>query len=610
MAVALRGYTQAKTSSSSSQTLAWPAGSAVGDLAVLEADHASGSGPGTSGWTYAGTSIYFKSVTSADLSGSIPVKGRLVSLVVFTGAARIGATTQQRGVRVAAGGAAFIRGWTGPFSGSGIGPSTGRLGSAVQLSEDRHWHATWWVASASAAYVSISSDGDADGYRGYEIVPTAGPGAPVLTSPSAGSTVDVAVPVTLSWVPTRESPTGVPDGWRVSIRAVGSGTWQWVTSSGTLTASETSVASGAVSATINAGVLTSGQAYEWRAATSESTRWSPYSGAQQFTPVSVPTATGVTVSSLLDDLSPTVSWTATASFGDIIAHRVRVIDSGMVVADSGVRPGNPGSYTIPPREDWVNSATVTASVEVQQTGGLWSAPGTANFAVTWTPPTSPNAPACVDGSPFAVTVTGIQLGLGLQVQSSTDGGFVWVPVRDIPAPALTQSVPVPLAAYGVATAYRVRTYRVLEGVRLGGAWVESGACVSTDRRCYLVSDDGSEWLAVSIRDEDAVTVVQGLTVSYGLGSTRPRVDRSPTQGLAGRLTLVAESIAERDAIVSWLTTRDVWWLSRNPEPSRAWGSPHVDVPPIRQALADSLDVARIANLPLSVRDITYAWVEQ
>lgn len=610
MPVSQRGFVQATVSATGSQSLAWPVGTVAGDLAIVEAGHAElGAGPSGAGWVYAGTSVWWRRVTSADLSAPVAVSGRLASMVVLAGASGLGRSSEQRGVKVKAGGAAFIRGWTAGYA-SGISPATNRLGSAVTMPDDQHLHATWLVLGSPTVeqYVSIASDGDVDGYRSFEVVPRGAPAAPTLLAPAAGADVNSAAPIVLSWLPAATGEGAVPDGWRVSIRAVGATTWQWVNGSGALVATETSVASSATSVSIPAGTLVAGQAYEWRDSTSELGLWSPYSLAQTFTPRALPVVTSVTVSSPLNKLTPTVSWTTTLSNPPQTAETVSFSAAGEALGEPIIAQSTATSYTSPPLA-WVNGQTVTATVSVQQAGGLWSAPVSKDFAVTWTPPAAPSMVTPTDGSPFRIVVSGIASGLGLQVESSIDNA-TWTPVTDKATPGALADIDVPLAPYGIPVRYRARTYTMLDGVKLWSAWTSASPISSTDQTCYLVSDDGSQWLAVTVVTDGAAEVVQGRTVSYGLGASRARVDSTPTAGTRGSMTLRAYSAAERAALVEWLTTRTVWWMRWHPEANDTYGSPPIHVPPVRMALSSPLSYERMVQIPLSWRVLTVDWVEQ
>ena len=149
---ALVGYVQQAWNTSGQATLTLTAmtapgggtvSAAVGQMAVVEASHASKSSPLPSGWKLAADSLWWKMLTAADISaGSVLVRSRLTSLSVYSAAAGMGRTTDQAQVRVrSAGGGAIFRGITERWQSSlGVG-STYRIGAETTSSEDGHKHA-------------------------------------------------------------------------------------------------------------------------------------------------------------------------------------------------------------------------------------------------------------------------------------------------------------------------------------------------------------------------------------------------------------------------------------------------------------------------------------
>ena len=157
----------------------------------------------------------------------------------------------------------------------------------------------------------------------------------------------------------------------------------------------------------------------------------------------------------------------------------------------------------------------------------------------------------------------------------------------------------------VARTYRARSYAVVDGVRLASAWVTSSEMASSDRGAYLVGDDGA-WLAVDLYDDASRTVVQGVSVSYGLGSTTARVDRTVAAGERGSSSIDTETAADRAAVVEWLTTRDQWtirWFVER-DPSGAWTA----VADTRMGLASPVGVSRWDQLAITERNVAFDWV--
>ena len=143
MAVALRAYTQGTTQAGGTVSIAWPTGTAAGDLAVVVAQDYTSNGPQTSGWTRYGEGVWCKRVTATDIATALSVKGRTTFLQTFTGAAGIGRVRWSHGLTLTQAGAGlFVDGW-GPSRITTLDPgSTGRLGSQIRLVTDDTPYAT------------------------------------------------------------------------------------------------------------------------------------------------------------------------------------------------------------------------------------------------------------------------------------------------------------------------------------------------------------------------------------------------------------------------------------------------------------------------------------
>ena len=152
MAVGLRGYTQGSTANVGT-SIAWPAGSAAGDLALV---HCGGSypnnGPQTSGWTPVGHKSHWKILTSTDVATALIVNASHVKLQVFTGARGIGRTATVNGLTIqAAGSYLYVE---SARSASSIAPATYRLGAEWQ-DENGYWQAAYALASG-AGWAAVS----------------------------------------------------------------------------------------------------------------------------------------------------------------------------------------------------------------------------------------------------------------------------------------------------------------------------------------------------------------------------------------------------------------------------------------------------------------------
>lgn len=473
MAVALRGYTQGTTQSSGIVSIAWPAGTIAGDLAVLVAQDYSTNGPQATGWTAVGRGVWYKRVTSTDIAGNLSVKGRTTFLQTFSGADRIGAWRNSEGMTLSKAGAGlFVDGW-GPRWVTTIDPgSTDRLGNQIRLITDNTPNAVWFRTATTTGWRALQDHDDDCSYVAYEILPTAGPNAPTLIAPASGASVDNATPISLTWQHNSNSGA-TQEAAQVQIRAVGSGTWSYVKTDGTLTTVATTLTQSAASATINAGVLTNGTAYEWRVATQDFGVMGAFAATRTFTPVIPPVVNSITVTSTAGSLTPTIAWTRTANVGSPEAWQVRVSNAADATSDtplwdSGIIAGQAVQTTAPATTDWTNGASLYAWVRVAQTGGLWS-PWTKDdnaFTVSWTPPASPatvTATNVADG-PIQVAVTGIPVGHSTYLEMSYDGQ-TWEHVENS-----YENFAVTLTNYAVNPSFETNTT----------SWAGSGCTIATN----------------------------------------------------------------------------------------------------------------------------------
>lgn len=588
------------------QPLAWPAGTQAGHVAVVWSDWPE-DGPRQSGWRYARYATWWRILSAADVAaGPGEWAGRLRGLAVVSGCRGIGGTSMQRGVWVReAGGAALVQGWTGYWAGAiGLDPATDRLGEEV-LGARSQWLAWWLLTGAGTGYREVPRDGDAVGYRSFELLPNKGPDAPTLVGPSGQ--VDATQPVALSLVHNSSSGS-TQEAVRWRAKPASSGTWQYITAAGTLAGTEQTIATSASTITLPAGTLTSVQ-WDWSASTMDNGAWSPWASSAQVLPSAPPSAV-VTLTTVAESLSVTVGWTPTTPGGSQTAWQVAVAPAGGGVGaalyTSPVTAGA-GTQTVVAPQAWANGGSYQGWVRVQQTGGLWSQ-WTASSAqtVSWTPPTAPGGITAADGSPPSVTVQGIPAGGDrLDVEHYHDGA--WQPLAHIDLPNATGVVAVPLAPYGVSRLYRARVQRTVSGVLLPSAWVESAPLTSTDRCAYLVDpDDAADYLPITLSGDPVRNLVQGVGVYYGLSAARARTDRTPTAGEAGTATVDTDTPAERAALVAWLSTRPSWVMRWPAEPE---GLGWVDTPPMRMALANPVQWARISEVANPGRAVSFDWVE-
>lgn len=615
MAVVLRGWTQ-MTAQASSVSVAWPAGTAAGDVAVVVTD--GNSTLAQRGWTSYTEGVFAKTLVAADYAAPLLVDDTLAALQVFSGARGIGSTryrTGSAGLTLSEAGAGlFVHGWSQRWDGD-IDPDTARLGNKID--HEHYTNAVWWVAGTATGYLGLSgTDRDAS-YVSYEILPSRVPDAPVVTAPTAGSYVDAASAIGVSWIAAGQTAV------KVKLTNVSDSSVTYLLADGTVTATETAITTAALSESINAGVLTAGQAYDLRIATANAAGWGAYSVATRFTPLARPTVNSITVTCPAGDLSPTVAWTMTAGLGVQQGWQVRICaasdaDSSNPLWDSGIRSGTALSVTAPADTPWTDGAWLYAWVRVMD-GAQWSAwtRDDLQFKVDWTKPATPTAVTLTDGNPLTITVTGIAAGAaGVQVYVSPtplDPG-TFVLVAEVLTPSATTAVRYPLAPYGVTLFAQARVWVESEGVRLYGASRVSAAGVaSTDTGAYLVSDTAAtDYLPVRVAEDGRRAYAQGVNVSYGMGSDFARVDKSSTAGEHGSTMLLTTTATEHAAIVAWLTGRAVWWLRWPPERADATFSDgsYAGVPATRMAIANAVSWQRLAQVAIQHRHVSFDWVEQ
>ena len=605
MAVALRGYTQGGKDADGYVSLAWPAGTVAGDLAVV---HCGGSvsnlGPQASGWTAAGYKVWYKIVTAADIAANLPVKATHHFLQTFTGAVAVGRTSAQSSVQLSVAGAGhFLH---GSRSVANVAVENSMILGTEYTDNGGDYQAAHF-RPATAAGTSVIAVNSGTLVNSYEILPSAGPSAPALVAPSSAAHWDAATACPLSW--SHNSNAGLSQS-HYKVKIVYGATTRYLTAAGTLTATETAVSSTATGATIAASQMAAGTTYTWSVATSEDgVLYSSYSSGRTIVVENKPTVGSITPTAAAGDLTPSVAWTATANVGALEAYRVWISPSAHTsphtgpLYDSGILVGSATSLAIPVC-DWTNGATLYAWVEVWQTGGLSSGPtkDDATFAVTWTPPSAVTCSAAT-GSPTVVTVGSITSGNGIQVEMSTDAGATYTLVADIAAPGTSKAVNVALTTYGVSTLFRARQYATVDDTQLYSAWTVAGAITPNDNAAYFIDPtDPSTYLVARIMDDGARELVQGVTTSYGLGASGPRVDFSPTAKLAGSMTCRTITEAEHVALVAWLTARETFIVRWPP----ASGT---NLPPTTITRNSPVGYARVVQAAFARRDTSFAWVE-
>lgn len=474
-----------------------PAGSTVGMLALLVTNAAAT----PAGWSVVGrdvswilpfwieilrTSVYSKVLTSDDLSGPVTQLGAGFEGVVVcyepgwtVGLVRVG----QASVRVGAGARALV---VSPEGGAGGGLSWPVALDRTSLPWAPGMTFQTHVGLTTAPAGSAVTLGPSTARTGVAVEVRA-PVAPVPPTPSLpknGAEVPADAPIAFQWViPGGQVPTGyrlraqTQDGWR----------W-WNASTSALVASEVDNTSSEPRSSIPGGLLTPvsasrGWQVAWRRADGE---WSEYSDVSTLTPTQRPvvTVTGPT-GTVAEDLSPTIMFDVamTRPASVVTAFHVVASQGGVPVHDSGWIPQDLREYTMPPDAGW-SQGPVDTLVEVEQTGGLRSAPGAGGFTLTWTPPPTPAILAEPHEDGMLLTVTGLVPGNRVEVERLDAGGWVRIEVREARA-AGERWVDATLLR-GVQARYRVRQLEVLEGIVLPSGWGMSAFAVSGARGwCYV-----------------------------------------------------------------------------------------------------------------------------
>lgn len=599
------------------QSPSWPTGTTTGHTVFARCSNMSikgAKGPRQAGWNSAGGDIWWRRLDAAALAaGPGTWDGQLLGLMSLPGARGVGGKSTYRGTRLTEPGSAMlVYGWSERWSDDPVEyPSSGMMGSSIEIYAEQ-WVAWWLRTYADAGTPRIERDADAEGYMAFAILPAKVPDPPLLSSPAAGEHLDVANAVTVEAL--HQSTSGMlQEARRVRVKLISSGTWSYVTDAGAIDAAVQTVSTSGSIQAIAAGALAAG-AYETQAATAEAGGWSDWSPSRQFVLEVAPTNTP-TLTTALNDLTPGGSWTRTTPGGTQIAWQAAIVPQGGGLGDAlhvtPVYSGSGSAWSVPALS-WVKNGWCELLLRIQQTGGLWSTwARSAAKQITWTAPNAVASVTVVDASPLEVRVAGIPAGsLALSVEWAPQLADEWLPYAMEVGLVDSATILVPLAPYEVARRYRVCSWEAIDGVWLPSAWVTSTAVASSDTSAYLVGDEpASEWLRVRVINDGPRELVQGVTVSYGLGSDRPMVARTETAGQSGTTVLQVWTAAELDALVEWVTLRDAWWFRWPPERGPE-GLTLRDAQVVRMTQAGAAGWARRIQVNNELRELTLKWVEQ
>ena len=202
MAVAVRGYNQAVYASSGSQTVAWPAGTAVGDFAVLCMLEPQSGNPNSTpadatvwkvGPSTGNSTVWGAPVTAAMLASSLAVTGNVAFLATFSGCGGIGRTSKTNGVQVTnVGGGLFFFDRDDTRT-STLTPAGGKLGTDVLNGKNRNRRSNvWFVAQTTTGFKKLSST-NASYFTSLELLPAVAPSPTTLISPANNAYINPSV---------------------------------------------------------------------------------------------------------------------------------------------------------------------------------------------------------------------------------------------------------------------------------------------------------------------------------------------------------------------------------------------------------------------------------
>lgn len=619
MAVSLRGYTQGAFSAVGTHTVAWPAGTAVDDIAVWLVAPGKDKKPKSvmpAGWALKGvksdgTALYAKKLVAADITAPLVIAARIQLGVVLAGAAGVGAVGSGESMSIPEAGAFVLFGWKA----TSTDLTSGKIHASDIVNESflvggksRRYNA--WLApmaSAGTAYI----DTNASVFFGVRITTAAVlPPAPTLLAPAlsfldyiSGGTI------TFKWLP---SIGRVAISSRVRVRQVGTSTWLYVQAGGASLASTVYTQYGYPQVTVAHARFANNTSYEWQAAISEDgTNWSPYSAARTFSFRSWPTINGVT--NTVTGLEVLVSWAQTITNAPQTWYRVWLVapwpPGGNLIDnvpfyDSGVVSSADNFHVIPATTPWTNGGGYQVWVQFGQAGGQKTDRVSFSvFTMSWSAPAAPATVTAQHGQPMTLTVTGVAGRDLLRIQLQQAGE--WVTVAEVAVTGDTMTVPVPLHPYGEAH-WRVMVSDTLSGVQLWSPPYDL-LTVGADRNAYLVALDGASYVHVHPAEVAEPEDTEGILVSYGLGGTAPTVNRTPSQGARGTDTVVVASQAKKDELLAWLAANPTFIYRYPPERDRTtWA----DVPHRRMARTTPLKEARLQQKDVQRRTVTWSWVEQ
>lgn len=581
------------------------------------------SGVGVLGWRF---------VTAAALSGpSMPDldTGQFVMLVTLSDTGGIGvkrtswaAPAQAGGGVLALGALRDVVGKTPMTRPSGTAVGTERAINYGQLWRQRYAPfafdqamVRWWPATEDGT-TGDPGVPSSTGVVALEVLPPVAPLAPTWVAPAAGVDVSAGVDLDLSWLHNPALAGGFQDAAQVQVSDDGGGTWSWLTAAGTLSGTESTIPTTTQGRTVPASLVTAGT-WTLRVRTREGLdgRWSTWGPARSVPAVTPPTATLTgPASTVHNDLTPTLTWTATTPQGEQTAWRATVTDDAttLVIHDTGWTPGDTGEHTVPVLDAWAQSGSYTATLWVEQTGGSRSAAATRTWTMTWSPPPTPTVAAAPGEHGLDVTLTGVAAGSVVQLERLDPDGRV--PVSTVTVEVTDPTLTDVRAPYGVDVTYYARLIGSLDGADLPGGWGQSDPVRSLDPCAYLVDAAAplTRWLSVRWSGEGSRRSATVRSVTRGLGNSRLVVRRSRHLGDTGSWRFSTHTLDARAALLSLLSGPGPLWLHTGSEVERdpATGTTtRTRTAPVLFSVTAGPDVDRVSQVGIAWRWVSVEWAE-
>lgn len=460
----------------------------------------------------------------------------------------------------------------------------------------------------------LAGDGRRGASMAIELLPPRSPAAPIIIAPSDGGEISVNGIIDYEWQHQPVVSGGFQDAYRLRFDG-GDGWMYWSASTNSLTPYETVNPSSVQGSSVDASLFTAMVEHDWQVSTREGIdgRWSDWSPASTFTPVTPPSVIITSPEVIHDDLMPNITWESTTPRGVQTAFRVQIADSitAVILYDSHAQPGSQEEWEVPPI-NWVNGGSYIARVMIQQTGGAWSSFAVHAFTLSWTPPAKPSITAAPNKHGIEVSVDVSSSMLVNIERIGTDG--IWEPILsgqpvDPGAPLVITDV---FAPYLVPTAYRVEGIRQLAGQMLRSGFNVTDPVTSSNRSGYLAlaSQPATSWVPLRLVSASAEELAEAAIVSYGLGDEYGRVIYGPIQGEMGQMTVRVDTLEQYESLMDILKMQRQlmvrWYPERSADGLDEWEPGKVIV----ISRSSRLSKERPGDIPTQMRLITFSWIEQ